>query len=62
MREIAKRGQVWRSKDKRDNGRTVTVLIGATSHSGFVTVQSVRRSTMRTRTLLQRYELVKDVE
>lgn len=54
-------GQVWRSKDKRDNGRLVTVLATDESSWGFVTVKSVRRSTLRIRTLLSTYTLHKDV-
>lgn len=51
-------GQKWRSKDPRDHGRTVTVEQGTTDPAGFVVVRSVRLSTLRARTLIQRYELV----
>lgn len=53
-------GQKWRSKDKRERGRIVTVEQGTTDPAGFVVVRSARLSTLRARTLIQRYELVKD--
>lgn len=54
-------GQRWRSKDPRDHGRIVTVEsidpgVNQPGNNGFVVVRSVRRSTMRARTLHTRYE------
>ena len=57
-------GQRWRSRDKRDNGRTVEVVevdqrIGIPVAELFVTTsRGGRRSRMRVRTLRTRYELV----
>lgn len=56
-------GQRWRSKDKRDNGRTVVVEgfdpeVNRPGNNGFVAVRAARRSTMRAYTLHTRYELV----
>ena len=54
-------GQRWRSRDKRDNGKIVTVIriCGDTVHAnGHVVVQGFVRSTMRASTLRGRYRLV----
>jgi hypothetical protein len=55
-------GSVWRSRDPRDNGRLVTVEsvdAGVQQFgNGYVHVRSVRRSSMRFRTLLDRYDVV----
>lgn len=53
-------GSVWRSRDKRDNGRLVTIeSVGSSVYGNdFVTVRSVRRSSLRVNTLLSRYDLV----
>ena len=57
-------GQRWRSRDKRDYGRTVTVIahsdrVNEPGNNGFVVVSTTaRRSTMRARTLHTRYSLV----
>lgn len=61
-RHDIKAGSVWRSRDSRDNGRTVTVVsCGSTVYGNdYITVKSVRHSTMRVRTLLERYDLLKE--
>jgi hypothetical protein len=51
-------GQVWRSRDKRDNGRTVTVEEWDGVRYGFVTVRSVRRSQIRALNFVRQYDLV----
>lgn len=55
-----KPGSIWRSRDRRDNGRTVTVeTVGTQVHGAeHVGVRSVRRSTLRVQTLLERYDLL----
>ncbi|HEY9417901.1 MAG TPA: hypothetical protein VIQ30_24340 [Pseudonocardia sp.] len=47
-------GDTWRSKDKRDAGRTVKV---ESIEGDFIHVRSVRRSRVRRAVFLQRYEL-----
>lgn len=57
-------GQVWESRDPRDDGMQVTVLSidgDVTWGNGFVTVQRLRKSDMRASTLRRYYRLVKDV-
>lgn len=56
-------GQQWRSRDKRERSRVVTVVehddgVNEPGSNGFVVVQRVRRSRMRAQTLHQRYRLV----
>jgi hypothetical protein len=57
-------GQRWRSRDKRDHGRTVTVQIVDRltngGGNGYVTVRYGRSSTMRSTTLRTRYDLVSE--
>ena len=58
-------GQRWRSRAKRDHGRTVTVVgfdpgANQPGNYGFVVVKSARRSTMRAYTLHRRYDLVSE--
>lgn len=48
-------GQRWRSKDRRDNGRTVTV---ERVNETFAYVRSVSRSRIRVENLRRLYELV----
>ncbi len=51
-------GQIWESRDPRDDGRRVTILsLGMDCR---VTVQSFRRSTMTWRTLRTRYRKVSE--
>jgi hypothetical protein len=57
VRDIAV-GQVWRSRDKRDNGRTVTVEEWDGVRYGFVTVRSVRKSRIRALNLIKQYDLL----
>ena len=60
-RRDIKIGSVWRSRDRRDNGRLVTVETEPSQFgNGFVTVRAVRRSTMRVNTLLDRYTLARE--
>lgn len=55
---IVRVGQVWRSKDKRDGGLTVTVLqVGNQWSADFVQVQRLRKTWIQVSTLLRRYEL-----
>lgn len=56
-------GQRWRSRDRRDNGKIVTVeevdeRINEPGNNMFVHVRSVMRTRMRASTLRTRYELV----
>lgn len=51
-------GQTWRSRDKRDNGRTVVVVEWDHLRYGFVTVRSVRKSRIRTLNFVRQYDLV----
>lgn len=55
-------GSVWVSRDRRDNGRTVTVeSVGSVINGhGYVGVRNVRRSTINVRTLLERYNLLRE--
>ena len=58
-------GQRWRSRDRRDNGRTVTIeqvdeSVNQPGNNGFVVVRRVRKSTLRANTLHRRYELVSE--
>lgn len=52
-------GQVWRSRDKRDGGKTVTVE--ELCVHGYVVVRSMRKSRILRNYFVQRYELVRDV-
>lgn len=62
MSADVKVGQVWRSRDRRGHGKTVTVEEVAPYAHGFVTVRSFRKSQIRAHYFVQRYELVKDVD
>jgi hypothetical protein len=51
-------GQKWRSRDRRDNGRTVVVEEWDGIRYGFVVVRSVRRSRIRALNFVRQYDLV----